>query len=218
MSGNEVFSRPGMRITVVQTLDTPNIDRFYPWYMDAFEPLLTKAAGRHMLTRDEFAAEMTNERIEKYVAWTDDRAVGLTTLTADVTAVPWIEPAFYFDRYPNEAARGALFYLGFTLVDPNAEAYGVFKEMMDAFCRRVTAVRGVCGFDFCDYNARGPVGRIVPALAASFGAPVQEVDSLQYSILDFSVPAGPVAPRLVDTQRYYIADFRRATDPLGHTA
>jgi hypothetical protein len=213
MSGNIESSRSGLRITVVQTLGTADIGRFYLWYNDAFEPLLTKAAGRHMLSRSEFEAEMTDERIDKYVAWIDDRAVGLTTLTNDLTAVPWIEPTFYANRYPEEAARSALFYLGFTLVDPHADAFGVFKEMMAAFCRTVTAVQGVCGFDFCDYNARRAVGRIVPTLVAKFGAPVEVVDSLQYSVLDFTGPSGPVAPEPVDIQKYYVADFREATDP-----
>jgi hypothetical protein len=212
MSETSGLNRSGLRITVVQTLDTANIDRFYLWYRSAFEPLLTKAAGRHMLTPGEFAAEMTDERIDKYVAWMDDRAVGLTTLTNDVTAVPWIEPAFYLNRYPDEASRGALFYLGFTLIDPHADAFGVFKDMMNMVCRRFTAARGVCGFDFCERNVHR-VGRTVAALIAKYGAPVEEVDNLQYSVLDFRADAGPVAPDPVDTQRYYVANFRGAADP-----
>jgi hypothetical protein len=213
MSGHNGRGRSALRMDVVQALEPTSIDECYAWYREAFEPLLTAAAGRHMLTPGEFAAEMADERIDKYVARVEDRAVGLTTLTNDLTSVPWIEPVFYLDRYPDEAARGALFYLGFTLIDPSADTFGVFKEMMDAFCRRVTAVRGVCGFDFCDYNARRAVGRIVPDLVARFGAPVEEVDSLQYFETDFSGAAEHAVPHLLDTQRYFVADFRRATVP-----
>jgi hypothetical protein len=217
MSENGGLSRPGLRITVVQALDAANTDRFYDLYRAAFDPMREKAAARHALTSAEFAAEMNDVRIDKYVAWIDDDAIGLTTLATDLAAVPWIEPAFYLSRYPDEAARGALFYLGFTLVDPNAEAFRVFKDMMDTVCRRFAAAKAVCAFDYCEHNARRAVGRIVRALPESFGAQVDEVDNQQYFELDFGAPAGTVTPQNVDTQRYYIADFREVAAPLEHS-
>jgi hypothetical protein len=167
------------KITIEGALDSADIDRFYGFYVAAFQPVRTLAAARHMLTAEEF------------VAWRDGRAVGLTTLTTDIAAVPWIEPTYYTTRYPEQAARGALFYLGFTLVDPDAGTLGVFKSMMDTVCRRFAAAQGACAFDFCDHNANGAVGRIVRALPKSFGAPVEEVDTQRYYVADFSGSPAP---------------------------
>src|SRR3954465_8043071 len=106
----------GMRITVERRIASDQVDHFYRFYRAAFEPLRTRAAARHVFTFDEFAAEMLDERIDKYVAWDDDdTAVGLTTMTNDLDSLPWIEPAFYLERHPDQAARKALYYLGYTL-------------------------------------------------------------------------------------------------------
>jgi hypothetical protein len=205
----------GSRISVIDALDDADIVRFYSLYHDAFDPLRTKAAGRHLLTESEFAAEMVDRRIDKYVAWKGGAAVGLTTVATDLAAVPWLESAFFLARYGPEAERRALFYLGFTLVDPHLATYRVFKGMMDTVCQRFAAAQGVCGFDFCDYNARGAVGRVVRALPETFGATVSLIDVQSYSVVDFSgvTPPddGPV-PQEVDAQYFFIADFRPVAD------
>jgi hypothetical protein len=203
-------------ITVVTAVDPVTIERFWHIYVAAFEPLVTKAAARHMLTFDEFAAEMTDDRIDKYVATANDGYIyGITTVTTDLSAVPWIEPDFYLSRYPEQAARGALFYLGFTLVDPSRRPFRVFKDMMDTVCRRFAAARGVCGMDFCDHNARGAVGKVVRALPTTFGATIEEVDTQFYKALDFSMTnrSGLPSEQQLDAQHYYVADFRNAPAP-----
>src|SRR4051812_751595 len=98
-----------------------------------------------MLTADEFAAEINDPRIDKYLAYQGDTVVGITTVAADIRAVPWIESAFYLTRFPDVADRGALFHLMFALVDPQALTFGVFKDMMDAVCRRFVPTRAVVG-------------------------------------------------------------------------
>jgi len=61
-----------MKITIERTMSPAAIDTFYGIYVAAFDPLRTRAAARHLLSAQEFAAEMTDERIEKYVAWGED--------------------------------------------------------------------------------------------------------------------------------------------------
>ncbi len=72
----------------------------------------------------------------------------------------------------------------FTLVDPHADTYRVFQDMMYAVCQRFTAKRGVVGMDFNDHNARGAVGRIVGLLPRLFGATVDVVDVHSYYAWD----------------------------------
>lgn len=207
MSNGDHRVQAPWRITVESVLRTPDVERLFGFYLAAFEPVRTRAAARHLLTADEFAAEMADERIDKYVAWRSGRAVGLTTLTTDMAAIPWIEPRYYAARHPEHAARGTLFYLGYTVVDPEGDAYRVFKDMMDTVCRRFAEVQGVCAFDFSDYNANGAVGRIVRGLPASFGARVQEVDAQHYFVADFT---GSAVPRQL---KRTVVDDRPLADP-----
>ncbi len=76
-----------MKITIERTIGAETIEIFYATYVAAFDPLRTNAAARHLLTAEEFAAEMTDERIDKYVAWDDNgRPAALTTLFARMAA------------------------------------------------------------------------------------------------------------------------------------
>jgi hypothetical protein len=193
-----------MRITIENALDSADIDRFYDLYTAAFLPIKTLAAARHTLTVEEFAAEMTDERIAKYVARSDvGQAVGLTTLTTDLTAVLWIEPSYYAARHPDHAARGAIFYLGYILVDPKGAAHRVFKVMADAVCLRVAKDRGVLCFDMCAHNADAAVGRFAAGMEKNYGAIVEVVDTQSYVTADFTASPIPTQRQIatVDTSR-----------------
>ncbi|WP_410628480.1 hypothetical protein [Amycolatopsis sp. cmx-8-4] len=176
-----------MKITTVQVLENDTIDRFYDFFRAAFDPMRSRAAARHMLTAEEFAADMFNARVDKYIAWDNDRAVGLFTLTNDLSAVPWIEPEFYGSRHPEQLARGALFYLGYILVDPRANATpGVIKAMTDAALRRCAESGGVLAFDLCTYNADRVGGRFIAGMLTNYGVRAAKVDVQSYYLADFA--------------------------------
>jgi hypothetical protein len=177
-----------MKITIESTVGTDAIELFYDLYVAAFAPLQTNAAARHMLSFGEFIEEMTDPRIDKYVAWDDDgEPIALTTLTTDLTAVPWISPHYFAARYPEHHDRGALYYLGYTLVRPDRERSGVFARIAARIVRRLTEERAVCAFDVCGYNdGTHQIGRSIANLSRS---------------LDMSMDT-------VDVQTYYAASFR----------
>lgn len=179
-----------MNITVESKIAEEHVAGFYELYAAAFGPLQTLAAARHMLSAEEFAAEMADERIDKYVAWNDaGEPVAMTTFTADLSAVPWISPMFYAFRYPDEAARGALFYLGYALVDRTRADSSTYPAMTQRIVERVGAVRGVCIFDVCAYNNGRSVGRL----------------------WEKTVSRGVAKVEAIDTQTYYAVDFREVT-------
>ena len=174
-----------MQITIEKALDTDKIDRFYDFYSAAFRPLKTLAAARHTLTPEEFAGEMRDERIAKYIAWDADAPVGLTTATSDLSSVPWIEPVFYQVRYPEHAAQGTMFYLGYILVDPDANTFRAFKAMTDTLFQHVAGMGGVIGFDVSAYNSTQAAGHFVDKLPEAFGARLKVVDSQRYYVAEF---------------------------------
>lgn len=137
-----------MRITVEQQLHPDTIKALYEVYAQVFGPLRTRAAARQLLTEDEFIAEMCDERIDKYVVWRDDgRPAALTTLATDLNAVPWISQDFYTTRFPDHAARKAIFYLGYTLVHPDLDGEDITAQITAQLVQRIHQSSAVCAFD-----------------------------------------------------------------------
>ncbi|MFT4216327.1 MAG: hypothetical protein QM619_03960 [Micropruina sp.] len=126
---------------------------FWPVYEESFGPLRVLAAARQVLTKEEFAGELEDPRIWKYIAVdADGEPAGLTTLTDDVSTMPWISPEYFQHHYPQEWQRGVVFYGGISLVRPDMRRYPVFARMMTCLGQRVAAAQGVFAFDICGYN------------------------------------------------------------------
>jgi hypothetical protein len=175
-----------MKVTVQPAIDDAAIASFYALYVAAFDPLRTIAAARHLLTADEFAAEMRDPRIDKYVAWDDEGVpVALTTLATDLTAVAWISPDHLAARYPEHAARGAIYYLGYTLAHPERGRRG-FALTLAMVTRRLSAERAVCGYDFCAYNDGRAFGKGLARLLDRDGASVDRIDVQTYYAAEFA--------------------------------
>lgn len=184
----EMGSEEGVRLTVETEIDQATSDAFYALYLEAFGPLRTRAVARQVLTEDEFAAKMRDARVEKYIGWNSTgAAVGLTTLTRDLCTVPWISPDYFAARYPEHVARGALYYLGFTLVSPSQRRSRLFSRMIEAIAQRMIAERAVCGYDIAAYNN------------AAFRF-ADNVEDLLHGLAEVSVER-------LDTQTYYCAAF-----------
>ena len=177
-----------MKVTVETTLAAEAVDTFYALYLEAFGPLRTLAAARHVLSREEFAAEMADPRIEKYVAWDEqDVPVALTTLVTDLSAVPGISPEYLASRYPERAAGGKLYYLGYTLAGPRGRrGYARTAKMIS---HRMAAEGAVLGWDICGYNDGRTFGAGLAGLLTRDGAQINRVDVQTYYAVEFPVSA-----------------------------
>lgn len=145
---------PGIRIRSLDVVGEDDIAACWAMYRAAFEPLRTRAATRHVMYEDEFAAAMRDPRLEKRVGF--DRAgrpIGMALLTRDLRAIPWISPEFFAHRHPEEAARGAVRYIGFILVHPDLQGGLLFHKLIKPIAQEVAAERGVVAFDMCTFNA-----------------------------------------------------------------
>ncbi|GAB2585484.1 hypothetical protein [Microlunatus antarcticus] len=185
-----------MQVHVETEVGGADLEILHPLYLRAFAPLVTRAAARHVLTRDEFDGEMADPRILKLLVRDDDGVpVGLTTLTRDLTAVPWVNPSYFWTRFPDAAGRDALFYLGYTLVDPERRRSQALLLMASEVKHQLESTRGVVGFDTCAYNDEHGVGRWTGWL---FGprSTVASLDTQTYSVADYRhgrLPTEPVA-------------------------
>lgn len=122
-------------------------------YLEAFGPLRTQAAAKHLMNVTEFEHEMRDPRILKYTVWrSPNDPVALCTITTHLDAVPWVSPDFYAARYPAHAARRAIYYLGLALVAPEPGHYRLFESVIRETVAACAAEHGVLVYDVCRYN------------------------------------------------------------------
>jgi hypothetical protein len=140
-------------ITIESEVDDETARRFYGLYVETFGELATRAVARQLLHEDEFMAEMTDPRVDKYLAWDEDgQAVAMCTLTNHLETVPWISPDYFSHHYPEHTARNAVYYLGFILVAGGRRREHLFTEMISQIVDMLVEERAMCAWDVCRYN------------------------------------------------------------------
>lgn len=154
-----------VHITIETAIAPEHAETFYDLYLDAFGSLRKRAAARQVLHRNEFFEEMTDDRVWKYVAWSEvGQPIGLSTLTKSLETVPWISPEYFRARYPEQAARDAIYYLGFALVNRRNRRDQVFEAMLRQWLKDLSSERAVCAWDLCAYNQEVGFGERIETL------------------------------------------------------
>jgi hypothetical protein len=127
-------------------------EAIWEMYEEAFAPLDELAAQRHLWTREEVLAELANPAIVKFVGWSGDYPVGLAMITNELELVPMISPAFLRRRFPEQAARNAIFY-GIVIFVRNGFRGKTLFARLSALMGQETALHGgVVLFDVCSHN------------------------------------------------------------------
>jgi hypothetical protein len=181
----------GIRVTIEKEVDFVTARRYYELYRTTFGELKGFAVARQLLNEEEFLAEMLDPRVNKYIAWDDDeQAIGMTTITSDLETVPRIEPGYFAEHYPDHHARGAVHYLGFTLVHPDHRGGGVFKAMIEHMVDVTLTESIVFAWDMClandDGGFGGGAGRLLQKLT---DGKVQAIDRQTYYATEMAVPS-----------------------------
>lgn len=115
-----------MHISVEERVDVEVGRNFYHLYLETFGPLAILAANKHIYEPEVWDDEMQDQRILKFVAWDQERAVGLATVATDLDAVPWVSPDYYRWRYPGQK----IWYCGFAIVHPDYQGRSLFSALM----------------------------------------------------------------------------------------
>ncbi|MEV0028454.1 hypothetical protein [Nocardia sp. NPDC050793] len=91
-------------------------------------------------------------------------------------------------RYPEHAARDAIYYAGFTLVAPSAQRGGAFHAMIKSVVQILVAERAAVGWDICSYNNTelSFADRIRAALDEQTNVEVAVEDSQTYYAAQFT--------------------------------
>lgn len=121
-------------------------------YRTNFEPLTELAVLQHLYSRAEVLAELRNPRIVKIVGWQGDRPVGLAMVTTSLDDVPQISPAFLRSKYPDHAARNAIYFGILVMVAPGVRGLTLFGRLSTELWQLVAIDGGVLVWDVCDFN------------------------------------------------------------------
>lgn len=164
-------------------------EQFLAVYRAAFAPLDTLSAARQSLTDDEFREEMRDPRVTKIVAFDADGDAGAMAFVAtDLSIVPWISVPYYARRFPEQYARGAVYYVNAAVVRPDRQGSVWTRAVLEELYRYVAENRAVMAFDCCGYNV-DTVGLVAAtervARAVAHVEPV-ELDRQHYYAFDMA--------------------------------
>jgi hypothetical protein len=155
-----------MKIDVRTDLVDEQLEQAWQLYDTAFRHLNALTVQRHLMYRTEFDAVMSDRRIEKWLAYSDDGVlVGLATYTNQLSAWSLISPEYFARRWPAHYADNRIWYCGFVAVPGHED--GVFIELIAAMYRHAEEQQGVISLDICRYNIESY--RLDRAIAAWLG-------------------------------------------------
>jgi hypothetical protein len=139
-------------VTRVLVVVGDDAEAIWQMYEEAFTPLDELAAQRHLWTREEVLAELANPAIVKFIGWSGDYPVGLAMVTNELELVPMISPAFLRHRFPEHAARNAIFYGIVIFVRAGFRGKTLFARLGALMGQETALHGGVVLFDVCSYN------------------------------------------------------------------
>jgi hypothetical protein len=188
---------PHMVITHELSITGLEAETLWEAYRTNFEPLAELAVLQHLYPRDEVLAEFRNPRITKIVGWQDDRPVGLAMVTNSLEDVPQISPAFLRAKYPEHAARNAIYVGILVMVAPGVRGLTLFGRLSTELWQVAALAGGVLVFDVCDFN-RTVFGaeKLAQRIAHSFPrSDVQVLDRQTWYVAELPEPI-PNYPRV----------------------
>lgn len=127
-------------------------DELWRQYWANFEPLQALAVQKQHSDRDEFLALLANPRVVTFVGWEHDRPVGMAMITNSLEDVPELSPAFLRARFPEQAARDAVYVGIYVMVDPAHRGVTLFHRLYMACWQLAAKARGVLVVDTCQFN------------------------------------------------------------------
>ncbi|MDW3213512.1 MAG: hypothetical protein R8G01_05925 [Ilumatobacteraceae bacterium] len=127
-------------------------DDLWDLYFDTFEPLQELALLNHLYARADFEALLDDERVSKLIAWHEGKPVGLAMITNELGLVPQISPPFLHAKYPEQAARKAVFFGIMMFVAESHRRSTTFARLVASMGQMTAAAGGVAVFDICRHN------------------------------------------------------------------
>lgn len=143
---------PPTTITHEHVITGPIAETLYRSYLENFEPLAELAVLKHLDSKTDVLAYFANPRIVKIVAWLADEPVGLAMVTNSLEDLGEISPPFLRARYPEHAARNAIYVSMLVMVSKQLRGLTVFNRLNTELWQVPARDAGVLVFDACEFN------------------------------------------------------------------
>jgi hypothetical protein len=193
VGSSTIVHRPaGQAVTITreQVLRGEIVDELWNHYVASFQPLTMLAAQSQQSDRVEFERLLGLPEVTKFVAWCAGQPVGLTVVTNALDLVPELSPGFLRRRYPDHAARNAIFVGVYVSVSPTFRSLTLAQRLY-LECWQLTAESGgVLVIDVCEHNRQqSRLEDLLPRMARAFpGASVAEIDRQTWYAMELPHP------------------------------
>lgn len=161
-----------MKVTQLTKLEPEVVKRYWEIYQGAFAPMAELSPCRQSLSEDEFVEEMEDESVIKFVLWGDGEdsqvVTALCFIATDLAKVAWISPAYYAKHFPEQAARGAIYYFQALLVNPEYQGGRWVKDLLKELVLFTGRNRAVAAFDCCQFNVNAGFPDLIAVIADQF--------------------------------------------------
>lgn len=141
-----------VRVSVERVIAGDIADELWRQYWANFAPLRSLAVQKQHSDRDEFLALLADPDIITYVGWEGSRPVGMAMITNSLEAVPELSPDFLRARFPEQAARDAIYVGIYVMVDPEHRGITLFHRLYMECWQLAARARGVLVVDTCEFN------------------------------------------------------------------
>jgi hypothetical protein len=120
--------------------------------VESFEPLETLAIQKQSDSHDDLLQMFASPDFTKVVAWQSGQPIGLGVLTNVLERIPEISPRFLRERYPQHAARNAIYVGIYVTVAEEHRGITLFSRISTEMWNVPARVGGVLVFDMCEFN------------------------------------------------------------------
>jgi len=139
-------------VTHERSVVGPLAETLWNDYLANFGPLADLAILRHVDTREGFLAQLANPRIVKIICWVGDVPSALGMVTNSLEDVEEVSPPFLRAKYPEHAARDAIFVGMLVMVSQPLRGKTLFSRLYTELWQVPALAGGVLIFDVCEFN------------------------------------------------------------------
>lgn len=143
---------PPISITHERSITGELAEELWESYLENLGPLAEVAVLRHLDPHEEMLAQFANPRILKLVAWQGARPVGLGMVTNHLEEVAEISPEFLRVKFPEYAARNAIYVGMLVMVSQVERTLTAFSRLYLELWQVPARANGILVFDVCDFN------------------------------------------------------------------
>jgi len=184
-----------INVTHERIVSGPLAETLWNDYVTNFGPLADLAILRHVDTREGFLAQLANPRIVKIICWVGDQPSALGMVTNSLEDVEEVSPPFLRAKYPEHAARDAIYVGMLVMVSQPLRGKTLFSRLYTELWQVPALAGGVLIFDVCEFNRTVfNTDQLAHQIASAFPHSEVEVADRQtwYAIrLPEPIPTGP---------------------------